>query len=128
MPAPLPEAFVSLLRTDETAALAALAVIAETHREIFDWAAWTFAVPEPRRRAVDRRPRKANGGQAIEQWRPLLGSPSGPTGRRRREIGRGDEGEPGGTDRRLGGADRQKPDERDFRFASPARGRCGRER
>jgi hypothetical protein len=70
MPSPLSEAFVSLLRSDETAALAALTVIAETHRDIFDWAARTFAVPEPRRRAV-RRP-KANGAHKPGSADPYL--------------------------------------------------------
>jgi hypothetical protein len=58
MPTPLSEAFASVLRSDSTAALAALMVIANAHREIFAWAARMLGA-EPPAASVSRRSRTA---------------------------------------------------------------------
>jgi hypothetical protein len=54
---PLPDALSSILRSDSTAALAALMVIANAHREIFAWTARMISAEPPA-------PSKPNGDDA----------------------------------------------------------------
>ena len=59
MPSPLSEAFAETLKTNATAALAALMVIADAHREIFAWASRMIGVePTPQLRPKPRAKRK----------------------------------------------------------------------
>jgi hypothetical protein len=68
MPTPLSEAFASVLRSDATAALAALMVIANAHQEIFAWTARMLGgekAVEAKPNGIDlSRERKSTFGQA----------------------------------------------------------------
>jgi len=91
MPTPLPEALSSILRTDSTAALAALMVIANAHREIFAWAARMFgaeppgkAEPKPTGQAKQPSAHKPKGKATFPDARRATG-----TTRRSRQAVRG---------------------------------------
>jgi hypothetical protein len=57
MPTPLPEALSTVLRSDSTAALAALMVIAASHRDLLAWAARMLGAEPP----VEAKGPKSNG-------------------------------------------------------------------
>ena len=74
MPAPLSDSLSSVLRTDSTAALAALIVIANAHKDLFAWAVRMIrAEPpvEPKPNGIrPSRERKSTFGQAKQARNP----------------------------------------------------------
>jgi hypothetical protein len=69
---PLSEAFAATLKADATAALAALMLIANAHRDLYAWAARTFvgSEPEPPPRRVRRTPKLNDAGRTRAAKRP----------------------------------------------------------
>jgi hypothetical protein len=76
---PLPEALATILKTNATAALAALMVIAEAHRGLFAWASRMIGVepaapPKPQPEPTSQRCENAEAGEvqrpsrATRQW------------------------------------------------------------
>ena len=60
---PLPEALASILKTNATAALAALMIVANAHRDLFNWASRTIIGDAP---APDLGPQwRSNGGGRV---------------------------------------------------------------
>ena len=69
MPTPLPDPLASVLRSDSTAALAALMVIAGAHRDLFAWAARMVCAKspasEPKPNGDGEQPRRARKARAF---------------------------------------------------------------
>jgi hypothetical protein len=144
MPTPIPDPLSSVLRSDSTAALAALMVIASAHRDLFNWAvrmvgAEPPAKVEPRpngkakqaRRAQNIHVSRETGSQAQRRWPAREGEPErrrrlSPTpaqGARSRRPGapRGDAIGARGNDPRLGRIDRQVAELDPLGAQAPAR-------
>jgi hypothetical protein len=84
MPTPLSEAFVFCLKSDATAALAALTVIAGSHRGLLDWFSRTVCGDAPELQSgrqkpngAARRGREANGHRKPRVMAAILISTGG---------------------------------------------------
>jgi hypothetical protein len=75
MPTPISDSLASVLRSDSTAALAALMIIATAHREIFAWAARMLGgEPLVRTEEAAKQPRSSQNGTASQAARKPKGS------------------------------------------------------
>jgi hypothetical protein len=64
MPTPIPDSVSATLRSDPTAALGALMVIASAHAELFSWAARMICVAAPARIEPPPKPNEPQGAKA----------------------------------------------------------------
>jgi hypothetical protein len=96
MPTPLSEAFVFCLKSDATAALAALTVIAGSHRGLLDWFSRTVCADAPELQSGRQKPNGAarRGREANGHRKPRVNGGDPYLDRRRAQRDRDDESLP----------------------------------